>query len=95
MRPKFDPGRLTVTPAAVQACGLQHVMRCLGRHMAGDWGEALCADDLKANDDALVDGDRLLSVYLIDPESGPDAGFLWVITEADRSVTTAQLPSEY
>ena len=41
---------------------------------------------------------RFLSAYPID-ESQPCEGFgdntLWIITEWDRSVTTALLPSEY
>ena len=48
---------------------------------------------------AMKTGDtRFLSAYPID-ESRPCEGFgdntLWIITEWDRSVTTALLPSEY
>ena len=47
---------------------------------------------------AVEAGDRILSAYAIDPEK-PCAGFgdncLWIITEADRSVTTILLPDEY
>jgi hypothetical protein len=72
-------------------------VQCLERHQRGDWG-TVCDDDKAANDAALKDGDHLLSAYPIDPAT-PCKGFgdncLWIITEADRSVTTFLLPSEY
>jgi hypothetical protein len=47
---------------------------------------------------ASKDGGRILSSYPIDPEK-PCNGFrtntIWIITEADRSVTTFLLPEEY
>jgi hypothetical protein len=61
----------------------------LDRHVAGDWGE-VDADDQQANQDALLHGERLLSAYRT--SSGVR---IWVITEADRSVTTILLPEEY
>jgi hypothetical protein len=54
-------------------------------------------EDKALNDEALRTGARLLSAYPID-ESKPCAGYgdcLWIITEADRSVTTFLLPDEY
>jgi hypothetical protein len=75
----------SVSPERLQAC--------LQRHVAGDWGE-LDQEDKDANDAALTDGSRLLSAYLID-EANPTKGKVWIITEADRSVTTFLLPSEY
>ena len=74
------------------------LLRVLRRHLAGDWGLVPPAD-ARENNLALTAGFRLMSVYLIDeslPEQGRDAGEkVWVITEADRSVTTVLLPSEY
>ena len=59
------------------------------RHAAGDWGE-VDAEDWSLNDQAVLDGTRLLSAYrTLKGEK------LWVITEADRSSTTLLLPSEY
>lgn len=58
-------------------------------HARGDWGE-LDAEDRAANDRALKDGTRLLSAY--HTKAGTK---FWIITEADRSSTTALLPSEY
>ena len=73
------------------------MQKCLARHLTGDWG-CVCAEDRQANDDALSEGLRILSAYPIDPAK-PSEGFgentLWIITEADRSVTTFLLPEEY
>ena len=61
----------------------------LSRHICGDWGD-VCDDDKQANDEALTCGARLLSAY----HTGAGRKF-WIITEADRSVTTVLLPEEY
>jgi hypothetical protein len=45
---------------------------------------------MKANAEALKEGTRLLSAYHL-----RDGVKIWVITEWDRSVTTALLPEEY
>lgn len=54
---------------------------CLGRHKHGDWG-VVDTEDAQANDRAVQDGGRLLSAYDVDGTR------VWIITEADRSVTT-------
>jgi len=68
------------------------VFQLTDRHITGDWGE-LSLEDAAANEDALRlgHGGRILSVY----EIGDNQSIVWVITEADRSVTTIMLPSEY
>lgn len=88
---QFTLGRCVSTPAALLAMALARVntTTLLRRHAAGDWGD-LGEDDLKANDAAVNDGTRILSSY--DLSSGRK---VWVITEADRSVTTFLLPNEY
>jgi hypothetical protein len=58
-------------------------------HARGDWGE-LSADDVAENEFSLQNGFRLLSSYAT--ASGQK---LWVITEADRALTTLLLPDEY
>jgi hypothetical protein len=63
----------------------------LSRHLSGDWGD-LEEDDKELNSQALIDGSRLFSSYLMPDISD---GRIYVITEADRSVTTLLLPSEY
>lgn len=52
----------------------------------------MCDEDKAANEEALVDGLRLMSVYK--RKDHPD-DTIWIITEADRSATTILLPSEY
>lgn len=61
----------------------------LDRHIRGDWGN-VCSEDAGLNDEALIDGSRVLSSY--QTSRGEK---LWVITEADRSSTCLLLPSEY
>jgi len=65
------------------------VMESLGRHAFGDWGD-LCNEDKQENEYAIGKYLRLLSVY----QYGCDTK-IWVITEANRYVTTILLPSEY
>jgi hypothetical protein len=95
--PRFDLGQTVTTPGALDACSLEYMHQCLVRHMRGDWG-CVCAEDGETNDQALVCGNRVLSSYPLDPAK-PCAGWgnntLWIITEADRSVTTFLLPEEY
>jgi hypothetical protein len=86
----FDTGRMVATAGATgafAAAGEQAGSYIL-RHVTGDWGD-LCDDDKELNDDALRDGDRLLSAYRL----GTGVK-VWIITEGDRSVTTILLPSE-
>ena len=94
---RFSPGGTVATPGALEACGLDYLLRCLARHVRGDWG-CVCAEDAETNNDAVSAGDRILSAYPIDPAK-PSEGFgantLWIITEADRSVTTFLLSEEY
>jgi hypothetical protein len=65
-----------------------HPFDYLARHATGDWGE-LCAFDRRQNQIALREGYRAFSSYNV------SVGRVWVITEADRSVTTIFLPEEY
>ena len=61
----------------------------LSRHLRGDWGD-LCEEDKTENELSLKYGFRLMSSYQV-----TDTEKIWVITEADRSITTLLLPSEY
>lgn len=90
--PHFPMGRPTITAAAqvlLDEVGTSGVL-LLARHIHGDWGD-LYAEDLAANELALLTGNRLLSSYTL-PEG---KGKVWIITEADRSTTTILLPDEY
>ena len=61
----------------------------LRRHARGDWGD-LSEEDKKENEYALGKYLRLFSAY-----EQPPLPKIWIITEADRSVTTTLFPSEY
>ena len=90
--PRFSMGRPVITPAAqaaLDAVGIDGVL-LLARHIHGDWGD-LSVEDLAANELALLTGKRLLSSYNVLGGSGR----VWIITEADRAVTTILLPDEY
>ena len=83
-------GQVVATPGAIAAAGgdVAGLLPLLARHAAGDWGE-VDDEDAKMNDEAVVNGDRVLSSYKVGDEK------VWIITEADRSATTFLLPSEY
>ena len=93
----FPLGRVVATHGALETVPWPRLTESLARHARGDWG-VTCPDDDATNDQALVDGCRVLSAYPIDPAL-PCKGFgdncLWIITEADRSATTLLLPDEY
>lgn len=87
---RFPVGQLVATSAISMTCENDRkfesrLRQCLHRHMGGDWGDA----DKEANDDALVNGERLLSSYIV------EGRHVWIITERDRSATTILFPSEY
>lgn len=62
----------------------------LERHSDGDWGD-LDKEDIDSNNYAVDHGLRVLSAYIY-PE---DNTKIWIITEADRSVTTILFPEDY
>ena len=78
-KPKFQPGVLLATPGASEAFekNRQTPFEFLQRHVAGDWGEELCQEDRLLNDQALIDGSRLLSAYRL-----KDGTRIWCISEA-------------
>ncbi len=90
-QPKFSPGQIVATPAALATLEEYNCspLDLLARHLSGDWG-SVPVEDASLNDSALQSGGRLLSNYSI----GPDTR-IWLITEADRSATILLLPTEY
>jgi hypothetical protein len=86
---EFPLGNLRATRTVMQALGPERLFSLFRRHAAGDWG-TLDAEDWSANDAALGDGTRLLSAYPQD-----DGRKVYLITEADRSHTTALFADEY
>jgi hypothetical protein len=90
MRAPLPLGRVVATPGALKllAEAREHPFDYLARHATGDWGE-LCAFDRRQNEIALRDGYRVFSSYDVLAER------VWIITEANRSITTILLPEEY
>ena len=91
VQPRFSLGQLVSTPGAIEAMEKvgQNPHQLVRRHQSGDWGE-VSPDDAQENELSIVLGFRLMSVYTMS-----DGTKVWVITEADRAVTTILLPSEY
>lgn len=86
---KFSLGETVATPNALNQITSDEILHSLYRHTRGDWG-AMDTEDLKSNERALAHGGRLFSAYV------STAGVkFWIITEADRSVTTVLLPEDY
>ena len=102
---RFALGQIVATPGALsllQAMGFS-AAALIGRHVHDDWGDC-CADDAATNEFAVTRRLRLMSVYrLVDPvklantprNKRSDLPTVWIITEADRSVTTLLLPEDY
>ena len=90
-QPAFELGQIVATPGALAALRKagQQPGEFLTRHINRDWGD-LDEEDRKENEYSLEHGFRLLSAYKTNA-----ADRLWIITEADRSVTTLLLPEEY
>lgn len=82
-------GQLVATPNVMALIDHCDILRAIYRHRKGDWGE-VCPEDSTANDQALKTGGRLLSRF-----TSSKGVVFWIITEADRSVTTVLLPEEY
>lgn len=92
--PMFSVGNVAATPGALDLLD-RHALNAatvIRRHMWGDFG-IVGAHDRAANLAAIGNGTRILSVYEVGPDGKTEK--LWVITEADRSVTTLLLPNEY
>ena len=88
MRKIFEPGRTVITTNAMNTLRKDDVLKAFSRHLKGDWGRSR---DKEANDAAVENEDnRIVSVY----RDGEGVKF-WIITEADRSVTTILLPEDY
>ena len=85
---RFPLGQLAITPNASLRLSTEELLTGLSRHASGDWGD-LYPEDMLANYTALAQGGRLFSAY------GEGETRFWIITEADRSVTTVLLPEDY
>ncbi len=83
-------GRIVATPGALELLreAGEDPLRYLARHASGDWGD-LFPHDRRENERSLRHGWRLHSSYPVGEKT------IWIITEADRSVTTILLPEDY
>jgi hypothetical protein len=90
--PRFPLGRVVATPGAISTIERLGISAAslLERHVSGDWGD-LDDDDKRENEYSVTRRLRLLSAY--GPEGSDER--LWIITEADRSVTTILRPEDY
>ena len=84
-------GKVVATPGALDALqeAGQGALEFIRRQVTGDWGE-LSEEDKQENELSVRDGCRLLSSYTL--KSGVK---IWLISEAERSMTTILLPDEY
>lgn len=91
----FVTGPLVITSGVAEKMRLvegflEFVHESISRHCRGDWGD-LSTDDKAKNELALKHGGlRLFSAY-----EKPGLPKVWIITEANRSVTTVLFPDEY
>jgi hypothetical protein len=83
-------GRVVATPGALKVLAQagKDPAHYLVRHASGDWGD-LDNHDRRENKHSLEHGWRIVSSYPVGETT------IWIITEADRSVTTVLLPEEY
>lgn len=92
---KFPLGRTVMSSgvaswAAEDTEFLGFAIASLRLHAQGEWGEVY-GEDRQENDEALRLGNlRLFSAY-----THKRCPTVWIITEADRSVTTTLFPDEY
>jgi hypothetical protein len=87
--PKLPIGHLYVTPGAVSKVAPEDIAEALRRHSHGDWGEIDLADH-QLNDQRLENGGPIASIY-----TASNGIMFYVLTEADRAITTVLLPEEY
>ena len=92
---KFDLGQVVVSKGVDEKMKGDRSFRVfvqvsIGRYVHRDWGQT-CDEDAKANNRAIQNGERIRAVYK-QPRTDTT---IWIITEADRSVTKILFPDEY
>jgi hypothetical protein len=87
----FELGQIVATPSALAVLkkARQQAGKFLTRHVHREWGD-VPDEDRRENEYSLEHGFRLLSAYRTNAGDR-----LWIITEADRSLTTFLFPEEY
>lgn len=82
-------GKLLITADAHSLLDEQSITDCLRRHIKGDWGD-LEPQDKKTNDLAVETGESIVSAY-----HDTRGKKFYIVTDADRSMTTVLLPEDY
>jgi hypothetical protein len=90
-QPRFRRGTLHVTYAAREALMREGiaVAALLRRHLQGDWG-AVTPRQAAENERAVENDERIVSRF----ELAHDV-CVWIVTEADRRMTTLMLAAEH
>ena len=70
------------------------IFDCVTRHHNNDWGD-ICHEDKCVNDFSALTDHRVLSMYRCSSEHSQYGDRIFIITEANRSVTTVLWPGEY
>lgn len=81
MSDSVETGRIVFTPGVQKDVELKDRMSALLRHKQGDMGDGQIEEG---------EGGRIHSIY-----ADRKGTKFWIITEADHSLTTVMLPSEY
>ena len=103
--PRFALGQLVATPGAMELLEQTgfSALALISRHVHGDWGDC-CDEDKETNELSVRQRMRVMSVYRrVDAErlqqtpqdKRSSLPTIWIITEANRSVTTLLLPEDY
>ncbi|MBK7356156.1 hypothetical protein [Propionivibrio sp.] len=88
--PLFSLGKIVATPSLLDHF-IEHCTRpdsFIEQHVRGNWGD-IPPEDIRENDFSVLNGFRVLSAYEVGGKR------FWILTEADRSVTTLLFPEEY
>jgi len=86
--PLFELGQIVTTRTISESVDPKKVASVIRNHVTGDFG-ILENEDIDANKEAIKQGDRVLSAYVVDGSK------VYVITEWDRSYTTVLFANEY
>ena len=84
----FPLGQIVATPAAISLTTETERKTFLHRHQIGSWEETSREDRLE-NMLGLFHDLRIFTVH------SSEKGKVWIITEADRSITTILTPDDY
>jgi hypothetical protein len=90
IEPLFPLGVILTSPGVI-GLGID-INRLLRLHQSGDWGD-ICPEDSDANEQALSNGEAILSQYPVTTSSGITS-IVIVMSEDDRSHTVVLLAGD-